>query len=222
MRKAITFIRQLGLTERQKGYGYLYNGYAINLPPFAATGWHVPTETEYNTLRTALGGFSVAGGKMKEAGNAHWESPNTSADNSSGFTGWGTGFRRHDDGEFSSLFRILQIWLQGNNYYSITLAHTTGQAGLGVDSFPAAGRSVRLIKDTTTLSDGDKSTMTDIDGNIYNTICIGTQEWTVENWKCTKLNNGTALTKVTDNTTWKNAGGFSYYYCAFDNNETNI
>ena len=47
---------------------------------------HIPTHSEYTTLIDYLGGSSVAGGEMKEAGTSHWESPNTGATNSSGFT----------------------------------------------------------------------------------------------------------------------------------------
>jgi len=49
--------------------------------------WHLPTNTEWTILTDFLGGQSIAGGKMKEAGTAHWYSPNTGATNSSGFTG---------------------------------------------------------------------------------------------------------------------------------------
>ena len=42
----------------------------------------------------------------------------------------------------------------------------------------------------------------DIDGNSYDTIVIGTQEWTVQNFKCTKLNDGTAIPEVTGNADW--------------------
>ena len=75
------------------------------------TGWHVPTDAEWCTLTTyldasvncsALGVLSGtdAGGKMKEAGNTHWASPNTGATNSSGFTGLPGGMR-HSSGSFN-------------------------------------------------------------------------------------------------------------------------
>jgi uncharacterized protein (TIGR02145 family) len=49
-------------------------------------GWHLPSDAEWTVLTDYLGGESVAGGKMKEAGTVHWNSPNTGATNSSGFT----------------------------------------------------------------------------------------------------------------------------------------
>ena len=55
--------------------------------------------------------------------------------------------------------------------------------------------------------------------SIYNTICIGTQEWLSENWRCESLDNGTALTKVTSDGTWSSAGAGNFYYCAYDNND---
>jgi len=57
------------------------------------SGWHLPTNDEWIILTDFLGGESVAGGKMKEAGTAHWAPPNTGATNESGFTALPGGFR---------------------------------------------------------------------------------------------------------------------------------
>ena len=87
-------------------YGKLYNWYAVAgiwneasktdailRKKLAPTGWHVPTDEEWSALTTTLGGEIVSGGKMKATGTSIWQSPNTDATNSSGFTGLPGGFR---------------------------------------------------------------------------------------------------------------------------------
>jgi uncharacterized protein (TIGR02145 family) len=76
-------------------YGKLYNWYAVNdSRGLCPTGWHVPSDAEWTTLETSLGGSSVAGGKMKST--TGWNSPNTGATNESGFTGLPGGYRGND------------------------------------------------------------------------------------------------------------------------------
>lgn len=67
-------------------YGALYNWYAVdNAHGLAPTGWRIPSQTDLVTLNTFLGGESVAGGKLKEVGLMHWDSPNTGATDKYGF-----------------------------------------------------------------------------------------------------------------------------------------
>jgi uncharacterized protein (TIGR02145 family) len=81
-------------TAHLKIYGRLYNWFSIrDSRNIAPEGWHIPTNTELQTLLDYLGGDNVAGGKMKESGTTHWISPNTGATNESGFTALPGGYR---------------------------------------------------------------------------------------------------------------------------------
>lgn len=81
-------------------YGKIYNWYAVNdSRGLAPVGWHIPSDAEWTTLSTYLGGESVAGGKLKEIGTIHWHIPNTDATNESVFTALPGGFR-YDYGTF--------------------------------------------------------------------------------------------------------------------------
>ena len=84
-------------------YVRLYTWYAVsdnrNICP---TGWHVPTDAEWTTLTTSLGGEDVASGKLKEAGTSYWMPSNEGATNSSGFTAFPSGCR-DDDGTYLSV-----------------------------------------------------------------------------------------------------------------------
>ena len=53
-------------------------------------------------------------------------------------------------------------------------------------------------------------TVTDFDGNVYNTITIGTQTWMAENLKVKHYRNGEAITNVKDNTDWGNLSTGAY------------
>jgi len=64
----------------------------------------------------------------------------------------------------------------------------------------------------------DISTVTDIDGNTYQTVTIDTRIWMVENLKTTKYNDGTAIPLVaTDNIAWSNLTEPGY--CWYNNNQ---
>jgi uncharacterized protein (TIGR02145 family) len=59
----------------------------------------------------------------------------------------------------------------------------------------------------------DTSSVTDINGNTYVTIKIGTQEWMQENLRTTKYNNGDVIPTGLNYVQWSNAttGAWTYY-----------
>ena len=286
-------------------YGYLYNWYAVDdSRNIAPEGWHVPSDEEWQTLVDYLGGSSVAGGKLKEAGNDHWASPNTGATNESGFSALAGGYRNFYNGGFEALRDGALFWSStgsssnnawiwtmscsnsevhrdngGKNYgFAIRLVKDTG--------IPVTLDSIRVTPSTASLynsetqqfsctayySDGsnqnvtssatwstspgtagsvdsnglftasssatgtetvtasysgqqasasvyviETGTLTDIDGNIYQTVKIGDQWWMAENLKVTHYRNGDVIPHVTDKTEWSNLTAGAY--CAYNNDE---
>ena len=142
-------------------YGYLYNWYAAkgiyttgNIPStdtlnICPSGLHVPTDAEWTTLTTDLGGVSVAGGKMKSVGTAYWNSPNTDATNSSGFSALPGGYRIND-GSFGNIRSHAFFWSATENGSSNAWRHSLLSSSGSVyrNNFnKSVGASVRCLRD---------------------------------------------------------------------------
>jgi len=132
------------------------------IPPIQGicpTGWHIPSNAEWGTMMTYLGGIAVTGGKIKQVGLNHWNyiSPdcgaygsNAGATNTSGFTALPAG-QRWSTGIFHNQRLCLQIWtitLGGpvtDSFYgganALINAATNGQM------YKNTGNSVRCLKD---------------------------------------------------------------------------
>jgi uncharacterized protein (TIGR02145 family) len=119
-----------------------------------------------------------------------------------------------------------------NQNPTITDSHTTDATGTGTFSssitgltggttyyvqayatnsvFTAYGNQQNF---TTSFPDGPGATITDIDGNVYNTVWINGRQWTKENLKTTKYRDGSAIPNITDNTAWttQSAGAYCWY-----------
>ena len=128
-------------------YGALYNWLAVNdNRNICPSGWHVPTDAEWTTMTSYLGGLSVAGGKMKVA--LRWNYPNVGALNTSGFSAL-PGGDRHEEGTFydESIYSTFwssteststNAWYYGTEYYDIAAGRSNYNK--------KAGFSVRCIR----------------------------------------------------------------------------
>jgi len=114
-------------------------------------GWHLPNETEADSLALFLGGAKKAGGRMKETGYSHWFSPNQGATNLSGFTALGTGRRINNIPSFEGLMIDAVFWATKKNHPDEPCAFgvrynanqlSISSYGYFIDSF-----SVRCLKD---------------------------------------------------------------------------
>lgn len=130
-------------------YGRLYTWNAAVRVAASIDGWHLPSDAEWTTLTTYLGGLNVAGGKLKEAGTEHWNSPNEGATNESGFTALPGGYR-HYNGAFFEI-GYLGFWWSATEYlasyawYRDVIYNNSTVGRSNVDK--EIGFSVRLIKD---------------------------------------------------------------------------
>ncbi len=111
-------------------------------------GWHIPIDDEWTMLADFLGGESVAGGKMKETGTAHWNPPNTAATNESGFTAL-PGDHRSNHGSFGSLSENGNWWssTQSTSYAWRWWMHFEHGNIFRNNGYKTSGFSVRCVKD---------------------------------------------------------------------------
>lgn len=111
-------------------------------------GWQIPSAYDWTLFAANLGGFGIAGGKLKETGTVHWQAPNTGATNESGFTGL-PGGTREPGGTFGALnyygYFGSSTMYSINTAYSGTLSYN--QTDLLFTPLPkTGGLSVRCIK----------------------------------------------------------------------------
>jgi len=131
-----------------KTYGRLYNWYAVNSGKLAPKGWHIPSETEWETLITFLGGDSLSSHKMIETDNNHWDAPSIDADNSSGFSALPAGLRAVG-GNFMQLRSIGYWWSSTEeNIYKAKYIIINHTPDIFIDyTLKQTGFSIRCVKD---------------------------------------------------------------------------
>lgn len=185
-------------------YGGLYNQFAItDSRGIVADGWRVSSSDDWRDMVIYLDplytGFNlltnVAGNAIKEVGEVYWQS-NPNATNIALFNARGAGLRGAT-GQFASILQSASWWtpeeylLDNTKGYSTELYYSFQGISCGLlTSKKTEGRSIRPVKNITTLTNGQEGTYIGNDGKVYRTICIDTQEWVADNLNETKYKNG--------------------------------
>jgi len=138
-------------------------------------GWRIPTNDEWNELSDFLGGQSIAGGKLKETGTIHWNSPNSGANNISGFTALPAGDRNFSGGGFYEMGDITNFWSSAeygsNDAWNWGMSSSSTAMFSNNGSSKGYGYSVRCLRDSNKFSYlivTDSSLIPITDLNFYN------------------------------------------------------
>ena len=205
-------------------FGYLYNFFSVTGSGITSItsndDWSVPTETDWNTLSSTVGG---SGNSLKLVDTTtYWNINNTSATNSFGFNGKGGGTRNN----VAFISQKSYGWYHSKTQYdsissiSAVLASSTNSFIIGGAPSKTNGQSIRLVKNSTTLTPGQTGTYIGNDGTTYNTICIGTQEWMSEDLRETLDRDFTPIPNITDQTAWNIQDKPAY--CIYNNDSFNV
>ena len=106
----------------------------------------------------------------------------------------------------------------GQGTTSITVNFGTLGGNISVQATNSCGNSASNNLNVITILSADCGTVTDIDGNVYTTVTIGSQCWMVENLRTTKFRNGVPIPNITDGPTW--AALTTSAFCWFNNDAT--
>jgi uncharacterized protein (TIGR02145 family) len=172
-------------------------GNEITFATTAATPTLTTTAVTGITISTATSGGNITddGGGAVTARGVCWAiTASPTIANSTTSNGTGTGI-------FPSNLTGLT---SGTTYY--VRAYATNSAGTAYGN----QQTFRTTNETGTVSD--------VDGNTYATVRIGTQWWMAENLKTTLYNNSTPIPNVTSNTIWSTLSTAAY--CWFNNDGT--
>lgn len=184
--------------SNREAFGGLYRGTQVLNAGFAPEGWHLPTQAEWETLFNYVAASWVTAGKeLKAAGTDYWSSPNSGLD-SAGFGARGGGYYNAILANFFEKFESGYFWTATPNTthtrFAIQMKYNGDYAM--VLSMPSVHYcSVRFLKNVA----ASILTMLDKDGNTYNIITIGSQQWTVEPLRTTQFASGRNIPRIVDN-----------------------
>jgi len=213
----MTGVKKINEIEIKKSkYGRLYNWYAATDPRcIAPEGWHIPSIQDWINLTIFISGdytftgSDVNGGeKIKTIGIEYW---NTSdyidlVTNNTNFNAVGAGVY---NGSFTNIKDTCNYLVSDDMGSAFAIRSYNNKVSF-TSYNPSFGSPVRYIKNNS-INDGN---FTDIDGNIYHAVTIGTQVWSQENAATLHYNDGSLILS--------DFNGTIGAVCSYNNDESNV
>jgi len=213
----ISFLSQYTTTSttqiipRNIKYGRLYNYYAsIDTIGIIPEGWHIPSDSEWQTLIDFCCGTDFAALKLKTTGTTFWNEPIETETNEYNFSAIGSGSHSDKYG-YSDMNLIFYALSSTNNGTDSNVVYISYEI-IGFNVFTKYfGQAIRLIKNNS-INTGDII----IDWDLYNQITIGTQVWLKQNLATRHYNNGDPILSdfsgtIGAVTAYNNDESFVYY-----------
>jgi uncharacterized protein (TIGR02145 family) len=144
-----TWAAAVGKSEDECGYGKTC-GLSGKVRGVCPEGWHLPDNTEWSKLFTAVGGQSIAGKKLKsQSGWKDYDGTSGNGTDAYGFSAFPAGFRDYD-GSFYNEGNSAGFWSAtgngSNDAYTMNLFYNNEDAYL-YSSYKNYASSVRCLKD---------------------------------------------------------------------------
>ncbi|MBN2772688.1 MAG: hypothetical protein JXR31_00470 [Prolixibacteraceae bacterium] len=133
-------------------YGALYDWELVWTEKLCPIGWHVPSLDEWVELMDYLGGYEIAGGKLKQTGTEHWKYPNGNASDYVGFGGLPGGANFNEEKGYEQVWESGFWWsstvfeMNKTKVYYMLLRYEDGEIRFGANQRNTSS-SVRCIHD---------------------------------------------------------------------------
>ena len=125
------------------------------------SGWHVPSEYDFNKLINTTGGVDLAGGRLKDFGTTYWNIPNVGGSDTYGFSALGSGYliRNKSTNLNSATFYWTSTYHNRKRAKAMFLTYQSDDANVRTNH-KESGSSVRCVYDQETITYQSTYTLT--------------------------------------------------------------
>jgi len=187
-------------------YGLLYNWLiCASTPTFVKPGWHVITNAEISSLISFFGSVADATYAMCEANSLYWSPLDPLFTNSAKTNVRGSGFILNSG---SSLNERSYYWgwcqdeKSPTNGAAYKFSKNSIFSGYNLSIPKTYGMSIRLVKDSTTLAEGESGTYVGFNNRIYRTIVVNGMEILADNLAETFYSDKSPILQVASSSEW--------------------